>query len=252
MNHENYPEHSHAHTRSQLVEKVCRHWETRRQAAAAHADRSSPPARPFSIALEREAGTQGTLIAHEVGRLLGWQVYDQELLELIASEMGLRTALLESVDERHKSWLLEMIEAFVNLPGMSDWGPYVSESSYVHHVVQTVLALGLHGECVIVGRGAAFILPAQTTLRVRLVGPIPERVEQLGRALGISEGEAARQVRTLDRERSDFVRDYFFKDPTLPTHYDLVINVPRLSVSHVAELIVEMVQRLQTRQARQS
>src|SRR5262249_41889981 len=62
---------------------------------------------PFTIALSRQAGTEGTAVAQEVGKRLGWQVYDHELLERIAQEMNVREALLESVDERRQSWLLE-------------------------------------------------------------------------------------------------------------------------------------------------
>jgi hypothetical protein len=97
-------------TFSQLVEKACRHWELRRQAVQQR-EVSPRTAAAFTIALSRQAGTQGTLVAHEVGNLLGWHVYDHELLELIAQQMGLRTALLESIDERQQSWLRESIAA---------------------------------------------------------------------------------------------------------------------------------------------
>src|SRR6516225_1362618 len=93
---------------SQLVEKACQHWQARRRAAAKpHIEPTIPHA--FSIALSREAGTQASAVAQEVGRLLGWQVYDRQLLEQIAHDMGLRTNLLESVDERRKGWLAESI-----------------------------------------------------------------------------------------------------------------------------------------------
>lgn len=119
----------------------------------------------------------------------------------------LRCALLESVDERQQSWLLESVEAFLSTPFQSEWMPLVSESSYFRHLVETVRALGMHGECVIVGRGAAFILPSETTLRVRLVAPVRERIAALSRIDGITEREAAQRVRTIDRERNDFIRD---------------------------------------------
>ena len=77
--------------------------------------------------------------------------------------MHLRTKLLESVDERRTSWLVEFAEAFSQLP-------LVSEVAYVRHLIQTILSLSVHGSCVIVGRGATHILPPATTLRVALVG----------------------------------------------------------------------------------
>jgi cytidylate kinase len=199
----------------------------------------------FTVALSREAGTQGTAVAEEVGRLLEWHVYDHELLERIAQDMSLRTNLLESIDERRQSWLLETAEAFSSAPARGDWAPLVTESSYVHHLIKIVLALGLHGECVIVGRGAPFILPAPTALRVRLISPVKERIATFSRVRGISQREAAHQVRTIDRERTDFVLDHFLKDPGDPRNYDLILNASRLNVTQVAEVIVETLHRLQ-------
>jgi hypothetical protein len=179
-----------------------------------------------------------------VASRLGWHVYDHELLERIAEDMGVRTTLLESVDERQQGWLLETVEAFLSAPAESEWTPLVSEGAYVRHLVETVLALGAHGECVIVGRGAAFILPAETTLRVRLVAAPKERARVLAEQFGLPGPEAARRLRAIDRERSDFVRDHFLKDPDDPRNYDLVLNTSRFSAAEGAELIVAALPRL--------
>ena len=230
---------------SELLDKAFQHWQARRRAAGAelHIEPITPHA--FSIALSREAGTQATAVAQEVGRLLGWHVYDHELLEKIAQDMGLRTNLLESVDERRQNWLAEALQVLMSVS-------FASESDFAHHLIKTVLALGTHGECVLVGRGAAFILPPATTLRVRLVGSVQERVAAWGQMLGISEQKAAEQVRTLDRQRADFLQSHFQKTPTDPCNFDLVLNAPRLSVVQVAELIVEALRRLAARHPEKS
>jgi hypothetical protein len=180
-----------------------------------------------------------------VGRLLGWQVYDNELLEQIAQDMGLQSALLHSVDERRQSWLLESIEAFASTPEKGGSGRRVSESGFVHHLVKTVLGLGAHGECVIVGRGAAFILPSASTLRVRLVSPLPERIAVLSRNLSLTQAKAAREVQTIDRERIAFIKDHFFKDPTDPLNYDLILNTSRLGIAQMAEVIISALHSLE-------
>jgi len=219
------------------LEHICRHWGEKRRAAASHSD-SLPPPHPLTIALSREAGTQGTDVGHEVGTRLGWPVYDHELLERIAQDMGVRTSLLESVDERRMNWLKEAFESLLDVP-------FVSEIAYVHRLVKTVLALGSHGECVIVGRGSAFILPAETTLRVRLIGPLKDRIAAMGQWLGVPDDEATRQLAALDRERNTFVRDHFFKDSADARHYDLILNFARYGVRGCAELIVDALNRLQ-------
>jgi len=224
----------------QLVDRVCRHWEARRRAEAARKEQAEHPVHAFTIAVAREAGILGTSVAREVGRRLDWQVYDHELLERIATEMGLRTNLLESVDEKRESWLRESAEAFMDLPS-------VSENAYVQHLIGTVLALGAHGECVIVGRGAAQVLPPDTTLRVRLVAPLKDRIEALARQRGLSRQQAACDVEHIDRDRVDFVQNHFLKDPADPRNYDLLLNTSRFSIGECAELIIEALHRLQAR-----
>jgi len=210
--------------------------------------RSSRTARPrgaplpkgpaLTVALSREAGIEATSIAHEVGELLGWPVFDHELLERIAEEMGLRAGLLEKVDEKPVHWLMERMETFLAKPA-------VSEPAYVEHLIGTLLSLSTHGHCVVVGRGSAHLLPARTTLRVRLMAPHQQRVESMARTLGLKPEEAARQVDRIDRERNDFVRQHFDKEPTNPHHFDLILNCARFSSRSCAELIVEAAHRME-------
>jgi cytidylate kinase len=212
------------------------HWQTRRREAAAS------PVPAFTITVERETGTSGTNVAQEVGRRLGWQVYDHELLERIAVEHGLRVSLLESLDERRQSWLVECMEGFSQRA-------HIGETGYVHHLTQTLLSLGAHGECVIVGRGAGLLLPPATTLRVRLMAPAADRVAVVMRQRGLSKHDAERWLETTDRERIAFLKDHFQKDPTDSRRYDLLLNTSRWSVMECADLILDAFGRLGSRAA---
>ena len=210
-----------------------RHWEAKAQ---------RPPEKAFTIALAREAGASGTLVAEEVAKRLDWPVYDQLLVERIAQEMGLRTQLLESVDEKRKNWLLEVVEGFVSAG--------VSELAYVRHLAQTILSLGSHGDCVIVGRGAPLILPKETTLRVRLVASLDDRVAAISRRLTLPKDKAAKWVAETDRQRQNFVKDHFLKDSADPHHYDLILNMSTWSVDDCADLILHGLRELQDRAKR--
>jgi hypothetical protein len=207
-----------------------RHWEERRTAANAGEFLPAAP-RLYTVAMSREAGTPGTAVGHEVGTRLGWPVFDHQLLERLAQDMAVHTGLLERVDERRGSWLHEAFENFLNVPG-------VSEGAYFHRLVKTILALGSHGECVIVGRGSPFILPAETTLRVRLVAPLEDRIQAIRSRQVSSHQEATRQLEALELERNSFVQNHFSKDPADPRHYDLVLNSSRFGVGECAELII--------------
>lgn len=196
----------------------------------------------MTITLAREAGTPGSEIAHEVGRRLSWPVYDHELLEHMAADMGIEVGLLESVDEKRTPWLLEALESFMAVP-------MVTENQYTHQLITTVLTLGLQGECVIVGRGTCFILPPRTTLRVRLVAPRELRVARLAEQHGLATSAAARYLQQLDQQREGFIREHFCQNPRDSHYYDLVLNLANLSVDKCAAMILDALQMRQTGRA---
>lgn len=186
----------------------------------------------FTIALSHEAGTPAAEVAQEVGRRLGWPVYDRELPERIARELALPVALVEEIDERRQNWLLECIEAFVSATELS-------ESRYVRRLIGVVRSLGEQGRCVIVGRGAAYILPPHTTLRVRLVGSREDRIAAVSRRLHLDFSAAARKVEEINHERSRFIRDHFHADAAKARNYDLVLNTSQWTSADCADFILQ-------------
>ena len=190
-----------------------------------------------TVALSREMGTHCHVVAARLGEKLGWPLYDRELLQRIAEEMGLRTSLIESLDERHSSWLLESFQAFGSAHP-------VSEGAFIYHLVRVVLALAARGNCIIVGRGAALLLPPATTLRVRLVAPLPDRIRVVQEQHKLSHDEAARRIQQTDDERDRFLRDHFLKDPTDPANFDLVLSSARFSPDECVDLIVQALGRI--------
>ena len=168
-----------------------------------------PLAPPLTIAISRQAGALGKTIAQSVGRRLGWPVLDHELLEQMASEMHIDVRLLDNIDEQHVPWLVERLEAFSSIP-------YVSESAYVRQLLETVLSVGARGQCIIVGRGAAHILPPPLAIRVRLIGELADRAQVIMRELSTTLDDAERQVKALDQRRVAFVKNHFHIDPTAP------------------------------------
>lgn len=227
---------SSAHASEAFV-RAGQHWQSRQGRDEAAAT-DGPSA--FTIALSREAGAKGVSVARAVGELLHWPVYDRELLQRIAEESGLYANLLETVDEKRKSWMTGCVEALLAVPA-------ISEHVYSRHLVRTLFSLAANGECVIVGRGAAHVLPRATTVCVRLVGDLEDRVETMRKKLGCPPEDAARWVAKTDLERDAFVCGHFHKDATDPHLYDLVLNTSRLSVPECAEFIVAVLRLLQAR-----
>jgi cytidylate kinase len=219
------------------------HWQARFKAVAMDRHGGEHPAPPgMTIAITREAGSGGSEVGAALGKRLGWPVYDRELLRLIADEMGLRTSLLESVDERGIAWLTGFFESFAASPA-------VTQGAFIYHLGKVVLSLAAHGECVIVGRGAVIFLPAERTLRVRLTAPLEDRVAANMRRFNLPRDQAARRTEEIDRERTNFVRTHFLKDPADMANYDLVVNTSRFGYAGSADVIADALRRFQERAA---
>jgi len=186
----------------------------------------------FTIAISRETAVDAGAVAQALARRLGWKVWDHELLVLIAHQLHTKASDLVPVDETHINWLQESIECLLDMHT-------VSQVAYVHQLVKTLDALAALGNSVVVGRGAAHILPAETTLRVRLIAPREERIEYQARLTDGNRHAAQRYIDHTDRQRRRFVQEHFHKDPDDPANYDLVLNMARLPIDDCAAQIID-------------
>ncbi|HEV3256764.1 MAG TPA: cytidylate kinase-like family protein [Gemmataceae bacterium] len=193
--------------------------------------RSSVPA-SLTVALSREAGARGGSIGRRVGRKLGWQVYDQELLEYIAQEGTVRQELLGDLDPAAAGWVEDRLQLLLRERNLSQQPP-------VLNLAQVILALGAQGQVVLVGRGAGCILPHESTLSVRIVAPLADRIAYMGQWLRLTLEEAAERVRLRDSRRVEFLTAHFHRQPGDVYQYDLLLNSSLLGEELGAELIVQ-------------
>jgi len=183
------------------------------------------------ITISPEAGACGSQIAESVGRELGWEVLDKNLLDQVAAEANFARPNLEAVDETSVHWADGILGTWLD-------PQTVSHQRYVLHLRRVVMATARRGNAVFVGRGTHFLLPRGQGLSVRLVAPRPYRVEQIVRRLGISAAKARQHVACVDRGRREFVRRFFNGNIDDPHLYDLVINVERFGPEAAADQIV--------------
>jgi cytidylate kinase len=202
-----------------------------------HGFRGYPQAAPgvpraLTIALSREAGARGGTIAKRAGEKLGWQVYTQEVLEYIAQEGSFRQEVVNNLSPAARSWVDAQLEQLIHDRNLSR-NPTVVE------LVHMVLSLGAQGEVVLLGRGAGCILPMASTLHVRLMAPLADRIAYISQWLRLTEEEAADQVRLRDLRRTEFVSTHFHRNPADMQQYDMVLNSSLLGEEACADLIVQ-------------
>ncbi len=183
-----------------------------------------------SITIARDPGSGGRPIAIEVAGRLGMKFYDEALIDKIAKSSKQRKEVIRRVDERSRGVIDDLVHSLLN-------PDYVSDVTYVQHLVQCTLAIGHEGNSVILGRGSNFILSRQSSLDVLITSPYKLRVERAVQYEGISYDEARERIAKITNERKEFVSDYFGKDYTNPSYYDLIINTEHFDIETAGKLI---------------
>ncbi len=195
--------------------------------------RTSP--RFVNICISREAGAGGGAIARMVGQRLGWKVYDDEIVEAIAHRMQVSIDEVRALDELAPSvvqdWLLPLREEY-----------YAPQEAYLDHLAKLIEAIGRAGESILVGRGAGFMLPRESTLTVRVVAPLRVRAARLAERMGVSTRTARRAARDLDRRRAQFDRTMHRADSSDPHAFDMVLETQSLGLETCALVIANLVQ----------
>lgn len=184
----------------------------------------------LSVAVSREAGARGGTIARLVAEKLAWQTYDQEVLEYTAQNPVIRQGMEGELSPACADWVNRRLEELERTCGLG-------RNADVFHLAQVVLGLGAQGQVVLIGRAAGCILPRETTLNVRIVAPLTDRIAYLGQWLRLPAAEAAERVRQRDERRGEFVTTHFRRSPGDVHQYDLVLNSSLLGEDGCAELI---------------
>ena len=191
---------------------------------------AAPKPRGLTVAVSREAGARGGTLARMVGELLGWQVFDQDMLSFLANDEAARADLMADVPAGGREW------ADARLAGAD-----AKLDPQLVGAVRLTLAVAARGDAVVIGRGAGFLLPADTTVHVRVVAPWDQRVAYLGQLLRLPRDEAAAEARSRDEKRAALLDALAGRDIADPTGYDLVLNSARLGLEACAELIAQAV-----------
>jgi cytidylate kinase len=180
------------------------------------------------ITLEREYGSGGNVIAEKVAARLGWKLWDQLLTEEIARRMDCDCRAVEEHEEKKdpayyrlfKAFMRGSFEGSLNAPRLK-----MVDTECVREVVQQILPkIADDGNCVIVGRGSAYYLGSRPdAFHVFIYAPFEERVRRL-RSTGKTKKEAVELAETVDRDRADFIQQYYKVEWPDRHRFHLMVN----------------------------
>lgn len=182
------------------------------------------------IAVSRETGAGGSEICRKVANDLKMDLIGSQIIARVAESAKMSEKVVQSLDEKRVSVLDSWIASFFT-------ARYLWPDVYLQHLTKVIRTIGEHGNAIILGRGAQFILPREKTFRVRIIGPLEQRIQNVMKNKGNSYEEAQSYVLKRDMNSNAFVMKYFHEDISNTDHYDLVVNTAGVTVDEAAAII---------------
>jgi cytidylate kinase len=199
------------------------------------------------VTIEREYGSGAAVIAEKVAERLSWKLWDQRLTDEIAFRMDCdRSAVAEREEKRDpayyrlfKSFMRGSFEGTLNAPRLK-----MVDADCIRDAVRQILKeLAEAGNCVIVGRGAAYYLTDRhDTFHVFIYAPFEDKVRRI-QTTGKNEQEAHALVEAVDLERAAFIQQYFNVEWPERHRFHLMVN-SSMGDQAAVEIILDAVARL--------
>jgi cytidylate kinase len=178
------------------------------------------------VTISRESGTGGETIGRAVAEKLGYEYFDKK-------------AIFQDLEEHRKQWARWGEEMDEHCPTV--WERFDRSFAGVVALVENcIFQKALKDNVVIVGRGGNWLLrDVPYALRVRIRGPIEERIQRVCDREDVNREAAERMIESSDHERSCYVRRVYRRDISNSEDYDLVLNLGKLRFDEVVALIVD-------------
>jgi cytidylate kinase len=195
------------------------------------------------ITIGRQFGAGGSTVGHMLAAALRIDVLESQIIDHVAKRLELPKEEVEAEDEQPGSLLARLLVALGSasteplLPRETPaWNPPNTDPTFdtrkaVLQITQQVInEAAREGNCVIIGRGGAYILAEHPeVLHVFLRAAETVRIKTIMERFGItSEEEARKRLRRTDENWTAYIKQVYGHDRNHPAHYDLVIDTGRL------------------------
>ena len=200
------------------------------------------------VTISRQYGSGGSEIAERVASALGWQLYDNAVVDEVAARLGITPAEVSAREERLPT-LGERLASAISLsapevmPSVSDAAVPPSEERIVA-VTQRVMEEAVQsGSAVIVGRGAQCMLATRSdALHVFCYAPLEALVAYAITNLHLLPDEAKKKVAEMNARREEYVKRHWKREWRDLANYHLCVNTAWLGLDGSAELITRVAQ----------
>jgi cytidylate kinase len=181
------------------------------------------------ITVEREYGSRGGEFAHELAERLGWRLMDSELVIAAAKTAGVAPELAAKFDERLDPWYYRYGKVFwhdtaYQMTGISD--DQVFDSARMLSLIREEIMEGAnHGNCVLVGRGAACALACHPgCFHVFVYATAKAKREWFTQAFPKQAQQADQTLAAFDKRRAAVIRKVYQQEWCSRGLYHMLLN----------------------------
>jgi cytidylate kinase len=195
----------------------------------------------YVITIARENGSGGRTIGEALAGRLGVPFYNRDILRMASDESGINEALFANAEKSFRNSLLFRVakDAYNGEVIPPDSDNFVSNENLFRYQAKVMLGLAQSESCVVIGRCADFILRDRpNVLRVFIHAPEDARARTLMERHNISEAEARRRMRQVDKRRADYYRAFTGSDWRDAGHYDMCFDSDHMGQDKIIRFIM--------------
>lgn len=188
------------------------------------------------INIGRQFGSGGLGVAKEIGKRLGIEVFDKEIITRASEKSGFSEELFNKTDEKRN--LFTFTSFFVN-------GRYGSVQNYLgdndlFKIQSDVIRdIAKKQSAIFVGRCSNYILRDMDCLDVFVTAPMKDRIKRVAERSNISAEEAKSLIEKNDRTRETYYDFFTFGNWGMANDYDICVNSSILGIERTADFVIE-------------
>ena len=196
------------------------------------------------ITISREFGSGGRTIGKMIAEKLGYKFYDSEIIDRVVEKSGLSREIVEKYDEyaTHKSSFLYSI-AINSTHASTDAYHGTSFASQVHIAqIKVINEIAEEGNCVIVGRGADYILRERDDcFNVFVFADMKFKSERVLSLYGPTEKKIEDRIKEKDTKRRVFYRSFAMREWGVYQNYHMMLDSGTIGIDKCVAMVCDAV-----------
>ncbi|MBQ7560716.1 MAG: cytidylate kinase-like family protein [Synergistaceae bacterium] len=196
------------------------------------------------ITIGREFGSGGREVGRKLADILKVAYYDREIISEIAKRTSLSEKYVQNVAE-HKP-----IIPFPIHTGRTFWAVIPDYNQSVQQEQHNIIKeMASKSDCIIVGRGADYILRELKPLRLFIYSDMASKIlrcqennisDDYEKGAGMSESELTKRIEQINKSRADYYEFYTGQKWGDKANYDICINTAKIEPAKIAEFAAKI------------